>query len=435
MQRGENVADAANSAYNNETEALNAGETRAVSGDSPNLDTEGSNTSEISHVELVRHNETDLSGAQNLLEEAAIPGNTPASQGTSQSTPETAPQSASESASSSAATPAFVSSANNYPGIATTSDLARTILSTGSIAVLRIRTSEEDAGAIIRDIANDVVTFSELLHNARAAQRGEGGQAPQAPQTAEGAAASPPVRPARVIYPIMERPRANNNNNNNRARNNNNTNTTNALITVRNQLFYTLFVKAALFYARTFPRPVRRFLEFFFLLLALGSLFVLIYIHVAFSRTPSNCLESIRHDWPRDGILRVEIVRGGVSDDYTVEKSYAKEERLRQERVEDISTVLGLLTRDGFMIEPSTSEVGGERNTVLAGGSEVPTDDPENRATVTSSEGLQVLHENETTADHTSIETPALGNDFSFCGQDKLTEISVIVIVTDYCSR
>lgn len=80
---------------------------------------------------------------------------------------------------------------------------------------------------------------------------------------------------------------------------------------------------------------------------ALGSLFVLIYIHVAFSRTPTNCLEHIRQDWPRDGILRVEIVRGGVSDDYTVEKSYAKEERLRQERVEDISSVLGLLTRDG----------------------------------------------------------------------------------------
>lgn len=74
---------------------------------------------------------------------------------------------------------------------------------------------------------------------------------------------------------------------------------------------------------------------------------MLIYIHIAFSRTPTNCLEHIRHDWPRDGILRVEIVRGGVSEDYTVEMSYAKEERLRQERVEDITTVLGLLTRDG----------------------------------------------------------------------------------------
>ena len=55
----------------------------------------------------------------------------------------------------------------------------------------------------------------------------------------------------------------NNNNNNTRLRSNNNQN---PLINVRDRLFHALFFKAALTYARTFPRPVRRFLEFFVLL-------------------------------------------------------------------------------------------------------------------------------------------------------------------------
>ena len=66
-----------------------------------------------------------------------------------------------------------------------------------------------------------------------------------------------------------------------------------------------------------------------------------------------NCLEHIRDDWPRDGILRVEILRNG-GEDYSIEKSYAKEEKLRQEKVDDLTSALGILTRDGFInIEPS----------------------------------------------------------------------------------
>jgi len=56
----------------------------------------------------------------------------------------------------------------------------------------------------------------------------------------------------------------NNTNNNNRTRNNNNNQ--NPLINVRDRLFHAIFIKAALAYARTFPRPVRRFLEFIVLL-------------------------------------------------------------------------------------------------------------------------------------------------------------------------
>uniref|UniRef100_A0A3Q2R4M7 Transmembrane protein 259 n=1 Tax=Fundulus heteroclitus TaxID=8078 RepID=A0A3Q2R4M7_FUNHE len=42
---------------------------------------------------------------------------------------------------------------------------------------------------------------------------------------------------------------------------------------------------------------------------ALFVLFILAYIHIAFSRSPINCLEAVRDRWPRDGILRVEIQR------------------------------------------------------------------------------------------------------------------------------
>lgn len=62
---------------------------------------------------------------------------------------------------------------------------------------------------------------------------------------------------AGVIGPVL------NNNNMNIARNNNNQN---PLINVRDRLFHALFIKAALAYARTFPRPVRRFIEFVILL-------------------------------------------------------------------------------------------------------------------------------------------------------------------------
>ncbi|XP_076621887.1 membralin isoform X2 [Colletes latitarsis] len=141
-----------------------------------------------------------------------------------------------------------------------------------------------------------------------------------------------------------------NNNNMNTTRNNNNQI---PLVNVRDRLFHAMFIKAALTYARTFPRHVRRLIEFIVLLKAILAFFVLAYIHIVFSRVPTNCLEHIRDDWPRDGILRVEILRNGA-EDYSIEKSYVKEEKLRQEKVDDLTNALGILTRDGFIIiEPS----------------------------------------------------------------------------------
>ncbi|KAM9761809.1 membralin isoform 2-T2 [Menidia menidia] len=101
-----------------------------------------------------------------------------------------------------------------------------------------------------------------------------------------------------------------NNNNNvgpNRVRNPNINQ--NPLINVRDRLFHALFFKMAVTYARLFPPSFRRVFEFFVLLKALFVLFILAYIHIAFSRSPINCLEAVRERWPRDGILRVEIQR------------------------------------------------------------------------------------------------------------------------------
>ncbi|KAJ6664231.1 hypothetical protein lerEdw1_008450 [Lerista edwardsae] len=83
----------------------------------------------------------------------------------------------------------------------------------------------------------------------------------------------------------------------------------NPLINVRDRLFHALFFKMAVTYARLFPPSFRRIFEFFVLLKALFVLFILAYIHIAFSRSPINCLEHVRDKWPRDGILRVEIQR------------------------------------------------------------------------------------------------------------------------------
>lgn len=58
-------------------------------------------------------------------------------------------------------------------------------------------------------------------------------------------------------------------------------------------------------------------------------LFILIYIHAVFARGPINCLQHIQKDWPRDGILRVEIIRNAV-ENYSLNDSYQKEYHGRQ---------------------------------------------------------------------------------------------------------
>ncbi|KAL1462509.1 hypothetical protein WDU94_014338 [Cyamophila willieti] len=100
--------------------------------------------------------------------------------------------------------------------------------------------------------------------------------------------------------------------------NNNVRHARNPLMNARDRLFHALFFKASLSYARTFSKPVRRFIEFSLLLWS-----------------PSNCLSHIKDSWPRDGILRVEILRGGGGPDYTIENSYARELKIKRRRLKD----------------------------------------------------------------------------------------------------
>jgi len=98
----------------------------------------------------------------------------------------------------------------------------------------------------------------------------------------------------------------------------------NALLGIRDRLFHALFYRVSVAYARAFSPSVRRFLEFAILVKALLVLFMLVYIHLVFAKQPMACLDRVKDTWPKDGILRVEIVRN-LSDDYSLMSSYEKE--------------------------------------------------------------------------------------------------------------
>ncbi|KAH7935901.1 hypothetical protein HPB52_014869 [Rhipicephalus sanguineus] len=145
------------------------------------------------------------------------------------------------------------------------------------------------------------------------------------------------------ILPHLLGAAANNLNNNNNFNNNNglsrnaggggsSNNGANPMNSVRDRLFHALFVRVALAYASAVPPSVRTLFEYITLLKALLSFFILAYIHAAFIRTPINCLEHVCHQWPQDGILRIEILHdtAASAEPYTVEQSYLKEQRLQR---------------------------------------------------------------------------------------------------------
>ncbi len=41
---------------------------------------------------------------------------------------------------------------------------------------------------------------------------------------------------------------------------------------------------------------------------ALCLFFLLVYVHAVVSGRPTGCLQHLKDSWPRDGILRVEII-------------------------------------------------------------------------------------------------------------------------------
>uniref|UniRef100_A0A1I8PZP7 Membralin n=1 Tax=Stomoxys calcitrans TaxID=35570 RepID=A0A1I8PZP7_STOCA len=81
----------------------------------------------------------------------------------------------------------------------------------------------------------------------------------------------------------------------------------NNIMNMRNRLFHAIYFKVALIYAQMFPKPFQRALEYFFLVKALLFFSALVYIHMSFIKNPATCLEQVQ-DWPRDGVLRVEVI-------------------------------------------------------------------------------------------------------------------------------
>ncbi|XP_070564312.1 membralin-like [Ptychodera flava] len=129
----------------------------------------------------------------------------------------------------------------------------------------------------------------------------------------------------------------------NRFRNNQNQ----QLLNVRDRLFHALFFKISITYARAFPTNIRRLFEFLVLVKALTVLFVLGYIHCAFSRTPINCLAHVQEVWPRDGILRVEIVRN-ISKPHDVQVTEVPQDIASTETQFEEYTNLSIYSEDYF---------------------------------------------------------------------------------------
>jgi hypothetical protein len=81
---------------------------------------------------------------------------------------------------------------------------------------------------------------------------------------------------------------------------------------------------------------------------AVFCLAVLVYIHIVYTRLPVQCLEHLADSWPRDGVLRVEVQRGGLQPGYDIHTSYEKERRLalRQRELENLASFFSIITGD-----------------------------------------------------------------------------------------
>ncbi|RWS29661.1 membralin-like protein [Leptotrombidium deliense] len=123
--------------------------------------------------------------------------------------------------------------------------------------------------------------------------------------------------------------------------NNNNNGPPNQLLTVRERIFRLIFLKVAILYAFTLSPRVRRVIEWSLFFMAISSLFTLGYLHLTFIRTPMNCLENVNKDWPREGILRVEIVEGGDDSAYGTsdDVKYLKSEQTDEDEEEIIDSL------------------------------------------------------------------------------------------------
>jgi len=61
---------------------------------------------------------------------------------------------------------------------------------------------------------------------------------------------------------------------------------------------------------------------------------LLIYLHVVFNQKPVTCLSHLHDNWPRQGVLRVELFFEPPPEGYNLQQSYAKEFQNNQDDIE-----------------------------------------------------------------------------------------------------
>uniref|UniRef100_A0A0N5AQT3 SSD domain-containing protein n=1 Tax=Syphacia muris TaxID=451379 RepID=A0A0N5AQT3_9BILA len=98
------------------------------------------------------------------------------------------------------------------------------------------------------------------------------------------------------------------NNVNNNINNNVQQQLNNQFGTIRDRIFQAMLVRMAVCYSQYIPKLFRRLIEFITLLIALFLLFIMLYVHFSFGRRDADCLSSLSEVWPRDGVLRVEVI-------------------------------------------------------------------------------------------------------------------------------
>ncbi|UJR25000.1 hypothetical protein I4U23_006361 [Adineta vaga] len=91
------------------------------------------------------------------------------------------------------------------------------------------------------------------------------------------------------------------------------------------RLFQALFYRIAVLYARTIPKHIRRLGETAILVMAISCMALIVYLHVVFHQQPVNCLSYLHENWPRQGVLRIELFFESPPEDYDLQQSYAKE--------------------------------------------------------------------------------------------------------------
>ncbi|KAM3718236.1 Membralin [Dirofilaria immitis] len=113
---------------------------------------------------------------------------------------------------------------------------------------------------------------------------------------------------------------------------------------VRDRLFHAMLVRVAINYNRHVPMLGKRLIEFSSLLTAIILLFIMVYVHHFFDETDSNCLAPFIDQWPRNGVLRVEVVKNlkkfNAYQDRLLEKSYGKQGNESNITVYDLKRIL-----------------------------------------------------------------------------------------------